>query len=280
MPSVQKRTPSKRPRKARLAAHARPRDPLGEEFGKRLTAHLNELRDEHGRPWSNGKLARELQKARELDSPPTRTVGLWRRGERLPAADQLADLSRILNVPTDWLLCGLGPKSRDQVNESVTFESACVAFLRRAIAERLDGRTPRRLDALDVSVDCSGLLEALVTEFADHIKRDIESVSARGEAYRRDAKHIPMLLNLEHARIKLEKGETASDEWFRNLDARMASEYTSLAKLHNLGANSPGTFVSLTRRAIARLEQSANDIPVSETYGRLVPLGIGFKSNK
>lgn len=179
MQRVQKRTPVKR--KARVAAHQPPKDPFAVAFGDRLTECLREKRDERGQPWSNSRLARELQETRGLESAPTRTVGLWKRGERLPAADQLADLARILGVQIDWLLCGEGPVWRKDKRPPSEWSEDFANMIRRAAFDHVRAAHPRFADlriehlAVNVSAMLKRVSANIAARFLRDVKRELQS---------------------------------------------------------------------------------------------------------
>ena len=189
MPSVQKRTsiPNKssgRPqsRETRKSPKLAEKSAVAVKFGERLSQVLAGKRDGRGKPWSNGELARRLQKRRGLESPPTRSVGLYRSGDRLPAAEEMADLAEVLDVPIDWLLCGRGPVTRAQVDDARPLEEALLGHVRKELHRRLrvpqaDGADNRfaALEEQHLDLNGSDLLDRLVRdaerEFREHYDR-------------------------------------------------------------------------------------------------------------
>lgn len=284
MPKVQKYTPAKRAnkkeddkRKPRKSTEVES-TPFAKAVGSRIRQRMAELRAANGKPWTNGELARRLQARRNLESPPTRSVGCYLNGERLPAAEELLHLAQALGVSAQWLLDGEGPKTREQVNASQSLDAALAEFLRREMSARLLGATKSTVLPEDFDIDGEAVLSALSADISDRARSIADDAHERGERFRSATSRLSFTLSTEKAIIKMKEGALAAAEWERNRDARIEREVAQLAQRHFESSSVKDDRLRLTRRARARLEDGAAPVarPFAGKYPDFIPLAAGL----
>ena len=225
-------------------------------FGERLTDLLRQKRDARGNPWSNSELARRLQARRGLESPPTRSVGLYRNGDRLPAAAELRDLADVLDVPVDWLLCGEGPATRAQLRDGASLESTLAEYLRREIVARVGLERRERWTPADVMVDGGAVLAAFVDELT-------AQVAAQATAVQRGLETVTLYMQMFDVRTAQEEAwftvhhgaQSASlAVWVHTRPERAAAEYRRLLAAYvDPSSTQSGESAGMTDEGILRM---------------------------
>ncbi|WP_309671059.1 hypothetical protein [Gemmatimonas sp.] len=151
-----------------------------EHFGDRLRVAMA------SRGWSNSELARRFQALREsngnpLESPPTRTIGQYLAGSRLPRADGLRDLAELLEVSTDWLLWGDDyPRERGARTAIGTLSIELKEHLWRALLVRSAEHLALPLGAVSETLSDGPTTLAIVEQLArEHVRRTVGEAAGR-----------------------------------------------------------------------------------------------------
>lgn len=147
-------------------------------FGDRLRQALLE------KSWSNSQLARQVQASRKLEAPPTRTIGLYLSGRRLPEAPLLVAVADALGVSADWLLGGHGPMYRNQPTETPTLVEELRVLLARELVDTLAERGQAGLNPHDLHIDVRLVLDGVVREQAEALESQLTDAVRAGPTFR------------------------------------------------------------------------------------------------
>jgi hypothetical protein len=161
-----------------------------------------------------------------------------------------------LNVTADWLLFGVGPMGRDQVNEATSLEAAFAGMLRREVTDRLHGKAGQRIGADDIDFDYRRLVESILSEASSRIQSRAEQAISGAERYRKDMERLTRSRGLSQTFMALDIGQSAaSAQWEANRDEREKEE-RHLQRRHLDVPEDVKQAVRLSRKAVRRLQNS------------------------